>query len=173
MTIVELLAQQLRDAHQTLLGTLEGITDEQANFQPKGKALSVGAVWVHLAESEDMFLSTITGQPTLEASQFAGKTGFDQPQPTDNWAETYPKWAKEVNINVAQLRTFTEAIFAASESFMATLKPETLEETRDMGSMGQPTVQTIISSYLIAHCNQITGEISAIKGVQGLQGYPW
>jgi hypothetical protein len=173
MTAIELLSQQLKDAHQVFLATLEGITDDQANFQPPGKALSVAAVWIHHVEGEDAFLSAASGQPSLASTDWVNKTGASQPQPTDNWAETYPAWSQQVKASVESLFAYTKAVFAASEAYVATLKPEDLEATRDMGHMGQATVLTIVSSYIIAHCLQINGEISAIKGVQGLKGYPW
>jgi hypothetical protein len=173
ITTIELLTQQLKDAHQVFLATLEGITNDQADFQPQGKALSVAAVWIHHVEGEDTFLGTISGQPTLESGAWANKTGFNQPQPTDNWAETYPAWSKTIKADTAPLLDYTKAVFATSELYVATLTPEDLDQTINMGHMGNPTVLTVISSYIISHCLSITGEISAIKGVQGLKGYPW
>jgi hypothetical protein len=173
MTAIELLTQQLKEAHEAFLGTLDGITNEQANFQPGGKALSVGAVWIHHVEGEDAFLSAISGKPTLESGEWAGKTGASAPQPQEDWANAYPKWAAEVRADSEPLFAYTRAVFAASEEYVASLKDDDLTQTRDMGPMGSPTVLTIISSYIIGHCLSITGEISAIKGVQGLKGYPW
>jgi hypothetical protein len=173
MTITELLTSQLKESHEGFLATVEGMTDDQANFQPNGTALSVAAVWVHLVESEDMFLSAITGQSTLESSQAADQLGFSTPQPTENWAEAYPKWAEEVRVQIDPLTAFTKQVFEASEAFIEKLSPEDLEITKDLGPMGAPTVEHIISAYLIGHCFSITGEVSAVKGVQGLKGYPW
>jgi hypothetical protein len=172
MTTIELLTQQLKDAHQVFLGTLEGITNDQANFQPQGKALSVAAVWIHVVESEDLFLSAISNQPTIE-STMASQTGISQPQPTENWAEAYPVWAKSVKADVDQLMQYTKTVFENSEKYIATLQPQDLDQTKDLGQMGSATVLTIISGYMIGHCQSITGEISAIKGVQGLKGYPF
>lgn len=173
LSITDVLVNQLKEAHQSFLGTVNGLTDDQANFQPQGTALSVAAVWTHLVESEDMFLSVISGQPTIESASSPDKLGFSSPQPTENWAEEYPKWAHEVKVQVDPLTDFTKQVFAASEKFIAGLSPDALEENKDMGSMGSSTVEHTISAYLIGHCQSITGEVSAIKGVQGLKGYPW
>jgi hypothetical protein len=170
---IEILSSQLKEAHEGFLATLEGTTDEQANFQPQGKALSIAAIWTHLIESEDMFLSAISGQPTIESTGSPDKFGFSAPQPMENWAEEYPKWAHQVKVHVAPLTNFTKQVFEASEKFIAGLTPEKLEQTKDLGSMGSPTIEHIVSAYMIGHCYSITGEVSAIKGVQGLKGYPW
>jgi hypothetical protein len=172
MTTVELLAQQAKEAHQVFLGTLEGVTDNIANAQPQGKALSIAAVWVHHVEAEDSFMSSITGQPTIE-SNMVGQTGFDTPQPTENWSENYPAWATNIKVNIEQLMAYTKTVFESTEKAIAGLTDEDLETSKDLGFMGQAQVLTVISGYIIAHCNQITGEISAIKGTQGLKGYPW
>ncbi len=50
MTITELLTQPAKDAHQVFLGAIDGLTDDQANYQPAGTALSVAATWVHHAK---------------------------------------------------------------------------------------------------------------------------
>jgi hypothetical protein len=173
VTVISLLSGQLSQAHQLFLGTLDGVTDEVANYQPQGQALSIAAVWAHHVEGEDSFLSAISGQPTVESSSFAGKTGFNQSQPQGNWAEEYPRWAAAVRADAAQLRRYTEAVFAASEKALTDFDPSRLEQTVDLGAMGQPSAETVISAYIIGHCLSIAGEISAIKGVQGLKGYPF
>ena len=173
MTVIDLLTSQLKEAHEGFLATVAGMTNDQANYQPSGTALSVGAVWTHLVESEDMFLNTLSGQPTLASTYDQSKLGYSAPQPTENWAEAYPKWAEEVRVQVDPLTAFTKEVFEASEAFIDNLSPEDLEMTKDLGPMGAPTVEHIISAYMIGHCFSITGEVSAIKGVQGLKGYPW
>ncbi len=42
-----------------------------------------------------------------------------------------------------------------------------------MGAMGKAPRAMVISNFVIAHAAHLTGEISAIKGVQGLKGYPF
>lgn len=173
MKTIELLTQQVKDAHQLFLGTLEGITNDQANFKPQGKALSVAATWVHHVEAEDAFMSAVDGQPTLESTDFAGKTGFQAPQPMADWETEFPKWAQSLVVDVEPLMAYTKAAFAKTEAAVAQLTDEDLDKSHSLGSMGEPTAFTIISSYIIGHCYCITGEMSAVKGTEGLKGYPF
>lgn len=172
MTAIELLSQQIKDAHQVFLGTLNEVTDDIANHQPEGKALSIAAVWAHVIESEDMFLAVISGQEPVSAG-LASQTGVSAAQPMDNWAEEFPKWAKDVRVEVKALTEYTKAVFSASEDFVAKMNEEDLDKKHDMGSMGEATTMTVVSGFMIGHCFSITGEISAIKGTQGLKGYPF
>lgn len=173
MNAIELLTQQLQEAHQVFLGTVDGVTDEQANFQPEGKALSIAAVWIHHVESEDWFISSISGKDTVEATTFKDNTGFATPQPMADWAEAYPKWAEDIRADTNKLMAYTKAVFAASEAFVPTLNEVDLATTHQMGQMGESQTSTVLGGYVIGHCSSITGEISAIKGIQGLKGYPF
>lgn len=172
MTAIQLLTQQLKEAHNIFLGTLDQVTNDVANKQPEGKALSVAAAWVHLVESEDVFLAAISGQQPISAG-LASQTGVSSSQPIENFTEAFPAWAKEVTVDVEPLMAYTKAVFSASEAFVSSLNDSDLETTHDMGSMGQATTTTVVSGYIIAHCFSLTGEISAIKGTHGLKGYPF
>jgi len=41
-----------------------------------------------------------------------------------------------------------------------------------LGSSQKP-VAWVLSALVISHLNNMTGEMSALKGVQGAKGYPW
>lgn len=175
LTPTQLLADQLKNAHESLIATLDGVTNEVANWQPQGKANAIGATWAHLAVSDDMFIGDIlSGTGSLVSKEWKDKTGLSQPHPTSDWS-TYPDWLKNVRVDVEALMDYTKAVFAASEAYVASLSLEQLEETKDMTSMGSSvmTVASVLDNMVIGHCHDITGEISALKGVQGLKGYPW
>jgi hypothetical protein len=42
-----------------------------------------------------------------------------------------------------------------------------------MGSWGKQTVAYLLYAYIIAHTNNLAGELSALKGVRGAKGYPF
>ena len=52
------------------------------------------------------------------------------------------------------------------------LTPEDLERTIET-TMGELSLAQMLEAYVIWHINVHCGEISAIKGCQGLTGYPW
>lgn len=178
MTIIELLGQQVRDTRATLIGTTQDITEEVAHWQPPGTAHSIAATWAHAIFIEDLITNQIlqSSQP-LYQSQWRDRTGVNklQPQPGDNWEEGYAKWAQEAKIMLDQFREYNQAVFAATDSFLNSVTAVDVIKMIDATAigMGQRAMYSVISNGIIAHTDNIVGEISALKGVQGFKGYPW
>jgi hypothetical protein len=55
---------------------------------------------------------------------------------------------------------------------VASLTPEDLERTIDT-TIGELSLGQMLEAYVIWHINVHSGEIAALKGCQGLKGYPW
>lgn len=175
ITAVSVLLEQLKDAHQAISATMDGVTDEVAAFTPPGKANPIAGTYAHLIMSEDFFVQGMLkkGQPLFEG-EWKDKTGASEVQPTE-WETAYPKWLKEVTVDIAQMNDYAKAVFAASEAYVATLNDEDLGEEIDMSmfGMGMRPISSFIGGLIIAHARDIHGEISVLKGIQGLKGYPW
>lgn len=175
VSVVKNLHLQLKDAHETLNATMQDVTDEVAAFMPPGKANPIAGTYAHLIMSEDFFSNMLLQQkPPLFATTWKDKTGASEVQPTE-WEKAYPKWLKEVKVDIEQMNTYAKAVHEASEAYVDSLKDEDLLKEVDMSAfgMGNKSVISIISSMIIAHANQITGEISVLKGIQNLKGYPY
>jgi hypothetical protein len=95
-------------------------------------------------------------------------------QPSE-WVEAYPKWLRSVTVEVAALSAYADAVYAASEAYVAGLDEAALKKEVDMSSFGmgwRPT-HAIVGGMIIGHINSIMGEVSVLKGIQGLKGYPF
>lgn len=172
---VALLHEQLKDAHECVEATMNGVTDEIASDMPPGKANPIAGTYAHLLFSEDFFIHGLLQQkPPLFETEWKGKTGISENQPTE-WEVAYPKWLREVTVHVAEAREYAKAIYNASEAYVASLTEGDLEREVDMSQwgMGKRTVANILSGMVIGHARDINGEISVLKGIQGLKGYPW
>lgn len=170
MDAVSLLRKQLRDAHELLESTLGDITPEQAHYAPPGRALPVGAAYAHVSFSEDILVQHMKGEPPLFESGAA--TGASEPHPNfmrDDWS-VYPMWTARVRFDLPALRAYAQQVYANTDAWLATLTDADLEK---QDSFLQQDVAHMISRAIIAHADNLAGEISAIKGVQGLQGYPF
>lgn len=170
-----LLLEQLRSAHQNLEATMEGVTDEVAAFMPPGTANPIAGTYAHLVFSEDFFINTTLQQKAqLMETEFKDKTGASEVQPQE-WEIEYPRWLKEVKIDLPQMRAYAQAVYANSEKYLESLTDEDLSREVDMSmfGMGNVSVGSVISGFIIGHTNNITGEISVLKGIQGLKGYPF
>jgi hypothetical protein len=79
------------------------------------------------------------------------------------------------NYHLDALRQYAQAAYAALDEQLATLEDEDLTTSIDMTpvGLGQQTIGSFLMNLLVLNAAAHTGEISAVKGLQGLQGYPF
>jgi hypothetical protein len=160
----------MRDAHELLESTVGDVTPEQLHFAPPGRALPVGAAYAHVIFSEDILVQHLKGEAPLFES--GTPTGASEPHPNftrEDW-NLYPAWTQRVRFDLPTLRAYAQTVYANTDAWLATLTDADLEKP---DSFLQQDVGHMISRAIIAHADNLSGEISAIKGVQGLQGYPF
>lgn len=173
---VALLKLQLNQAHQWLEGTLGELTAEQCQFVPPGRANPPGVCYAHAVLSEDMVVNgMLRGGTPLFAADWADRTGLSEPMPLPgpDWPR-YFDWTRSVRIDLPALRRYAQAVYGETERYLAGLQPADLDSEFDLSAVGfgsQP-VGWVISTLLIGHLHDEAGELSAVKGVQGLSGYP-
>lgn len=170
-----ILTEQLKAAHGVLEGTMDGVIDEVAHFMPSGTANPIAGVYAHLVFSEDFFIHNFLKKaPPIMETTFQNKTGASAVQPTD-WEVAYPKWLKEVKIDVKVFREYAKNVFAESEAYVASLSDEDLERDVDMSAMGMGNKKAydLIANIISGHTFSIAGEVAVLKGIQGLKGYPF
>ncbi len=71
------------------------------------------------------------------------------------------------------MQEYAKAVFAATDAYMATLSDTDIEREVDLGGWGKKTVAELLYSFIIGHTNNLSGELSALKGVHSLKGYPF
>jgi hypothetical protein len=89
------------------------------------------------------------------------------PGPGEDGLPPWDEWARGVKVDLPALHAYSQAVFAASDEYMATLNDEALDQ-----SMGQYTLGSFLS-VLVSNVNWHTGEIACLKGLQGAKGYPF
>jgi hypothetical protein len=98
----------------------------------------------------------------------AGKIGSaDVPQ-----LFTWGQWGRTVKVDVAQAKAYAQAVYASAREYIATLTPAQVGEVVDLTQMGlgqmpRAALLNIALQQVLSH----SGEISALKGLQGLKGY--
>lgn len=177
--ISQILRQSLNDAHETLEGTMDGVTEDVAHFVPVGKAIPIGALYAHVIISEDQLIQTWLQKKKLLQEKWENKPGISIPMPlpgADDWENVYTQWVKDVRIDLPELKKYAQAVYAQSDAYLGSLTDtDVLDKTIDMSAMqlGQWPVARFIVRFVISHVDSICGEISALKGIQGLKGYPF
>lgn len=174
MNAIQLLREQFNSAHFTQDATMADVTDASAHFNDLSKALPVGAAYAHSVIGEDVVLSMMLAHKTPLSSD-TSKTGLSEPMPSQAEWDKHEQWAKSVKVDLVKLKAFAQDVYKATDAYLAGLKDEDLEKEFDLSSMGmgKQTVVFVINNFLLLHTANLTGEISAVKGVQGLKGYPF
>ena len=150
-------------------GTLAGVTDELAHFDPPGTVTSIGAQAAHVVTGLDFFLLGVAaGKQPLLVGGFADRSGVSEPPPAGGeWSE----WAARVKIDLPALEAYSKAVFSEIDGYLASISDEDLQQEKEFGPAGNQTILWALN-ILILNTFSHTGEISAIKGMQGLKGYP-
>ncbi|HEX5416365.1 MAG TPA: DinB family protein [Chloroflexota bacterium] len=169
--ITEFLRGQYQQAHGWLEGTMERVTDEVAQKQPGGVATAIGAQYGHIAVSEDYMINgLLRGEAPVMATTRAGQTGLSAlPPGGENWGD----WAREVQAEVTTLRSYAQDVYAATDSYLASLADSELARPIDLSfiGLGMQNVGFVLT-MMLANVNNHCGEIACLKGLQGLKGYP-
>lgn len=170
MQAVTLLREQIQQAHGFLEATMEGVTSEQAHWTPPGTANPIAATYVHAVASEDLAINMVLkGGAPLYATEWADRTGISEVQPL-----TTAEWARRVRIDLPTTHSYAQAVHAATDTYLAALTDEELARALDLTNfgLGQMTVGALLSRMVLGHIDNMCGEISVLKGIQGAKGYP-
>lgn len=176
-TRAQVLAGLTKQAHWLINAVFEDVDDELANRPAPGNANPLGTAYAHVAFSEDAAVNVIfQGGAPLSATTFAAKTGVDQPMPMPGMVEgDMGEWFRTAKVDLSKLRPYAAAVFEATEQFIEGADDATLDRTLDLSAagMGERSLLETYGMFVIEHCDNFSGELSAIKGVFGLKGYPF
>jgi hypothetical protein len=170
------LREQLQSAHGLLEDTVGDSTSEHLHYIPQGHALPVGAAYAHVLFSEDMLVQGMLRSSAPRFSTLNGRSGVSEPMPDFSpaaWAG-YEGWTRRVKVDLPALRAYGKQVYADTDAYLAGLSEADLAKSVDLSDLGfgNQTLAWFIGRILIGHVDNLTGEISAAKGLQGLKGYP-
>ncbi len=177
---VTALREVLSAGHGVLEATMADVTAAVAAWNPPGTALPIGACYAHVVVAEDgMVNGVLKGGVPLFLGAWAGKTGLSAlppgPDPTGGPMPDWTGWARTVTVDLAALRRYAAAVYAASDAFMAGLADADLAHPLDLTAfgLGMRTVGFFLTEGLAPHAFVHSGEIACLKGLQGLKGSPY
>ncbi|MBI1878423.1 MAG: DinB family protein [Chloroflexi bacterium] len=158
-------------AHEFLEMVTADVTPEQAHWRPPGIANPLGAIYAHAVLVEDGVINgMLKGGAPLFASTWAGKTGVSDPQ-----HQMTLEWAQGLKVDLPAFRPYAQAVYAATNDYLASLTDEALSRQIDLSNvgLGQKPLSWCLNALVISHLNNMIGEISCLKGLQGAKGYPF
>jgi hypothetical protein len=171
MDVLSFAREQMQWAHELLEMVMADVTEEQAHWQPPGIANPIGALYVHAVTAEDGVINgMIRGGMPLFAGEWAGRTGASDSSPFLSF-----DGARNLKVELAAVREYARAVYANTDTYLLGLTAADLEQMVDLSQvgMGQRPLSWCLNALVASHVNNMTGEISALKGVQGAKGYPF
>ena len=157
MNTVELTQYTLSSAFNILEQVVADLTQEQADWTPPGTVSTIGAIYSHTITYVDFILQ--------EACIGQSDAVFAEPPPEEIRM-------REVQVELSTLHAYAGEVETAFHDWLSSLTPRDLEREMET-SVGTLNLGQLLEVYIIWHINVHCGEISALKGCQGLQGYPW
>lgn len=124
-----LLRRQFGLAHQLLDTAIAGCSAETLHRRPPGGVEPVGACYAQVVVCEDLSVNGVlaVGAP-LALSTWAGRTGLSELPPLAAVGPTdWHAWAHRVRIDLAALRPYAQAVYAATDAYLAALPDGTLD----------------------------------------------
>jgi hypothetical protein len=198
MNSVELIHFSLGLALEHLEHLVKDLTQEQADWLPPGKANSIGSLYWHIIGYCDQVVHEWCMEPLVDVTieeWFGAKLakrdlemGQTPLRLSAGWQEKVvlafppenpedPYWdvravREGVRVDLPALHEYARATAQTLLDWVASLTPEDLERSIPT-PVGDYKQGPFLEFFIVWHINVHCGEISALKGCQGLQGYPW
>lgn len=171
MDTIQVLRTNLSVAHDSFSKTVADLTQAHVDWLPPGIAHPIGERYAHTVVAEDMLVNGFArGAAPWFSSTWQGKTGFENFSVSATAEE-----ARSYKIALAPLHEYARAVFAATEEFLNAAGEEEMARVYDMSvlHLGKFPSPLWWSTFVIGHLHDVMGEISVLKGIQGLKGYPF
>ena len=163
MEIIEYLNGSLVSVHTMMNIALQDLSPEVAHWQPTGTANSIAQLLAHMVGAEDRAINvSIKGGATL-GEIWGAKTGIPQ--------ERGGHWRKDWALDIDAFSDYSKAVQASATECLATMTADDLNKEVQWFN-GPNTTAGLLRQVVLKHPLLHSGEISALKGMQGLKGLP-
>lgn len=162
------LEKQIKSMVELQNHVFEGLTNPQLRFLPGGTVSPIGVIWLHMAFAEDSFIAILMGKPTQwESAGWKERFGLEQPP---DFGEDWTVY-QDSELTFDLLQAYTESIRKRTQACLASTRSETLDERVKFFTDDDP--KAVVWNLLVQHSLMHIGEISTIKGLQGVKGLPF
>jgi len=168
MDIIEFIRRGNSGVRRMADMVMKDMTPELFNWAAPGTANTISATFLHFTNVEDIFIQKIIlNMPSVwESGNWSEKTGLQKPPSIgEDWSQF-----KHRQVLIQPLLDYQAAVWAATDTYLATLKAEDLDRMVKFAG-GERTVADMLILMISQSHNHI-GEIAALKGVQGAKGIP-
>jgi uncharacterized damage-inducible protein DinB len=168
MDVKTYLQKQIESMWHMQDSALSDLKDEQLGFLPPGTVSPIGVIWLHMVNGEDYFIATLMGGRLLwETDGWKERFGLEKgPEFGGDWSVF-----QDVKLTVELLQAYMEAVRKQTQACLDITNEEILDETVKFFSDNDPKadIWILLAGHILMH----SGEIAALKGIQGIQGLPF
>ncbi|MHB1132824.1 MAG: DinB family protein [Chloroflexota bacterium] len=167
MLVTEYAANAVSTAFDALEQVMTDVAEEQAWWVPPGQANPIGALYLHTLYDVDAIVNRMFQDrpPLWDSVGFGARIGGT----IDLNLEL--EWARVVRFDLAVAREYARVVHAAALNYIQSLTPEDFDRIIPSQLSERTTLGQLIHTFVVWHVDVHCGEISALKGVQGLKGY--
>lgn len=168
MNAVDFFKIELEYLRNQQEGVMEGITEEQFNWSPPGSANPIRATFVHMLATEDYYINQVlSGGERIWVQQGWGqKIGLSAPpSATHPWDEI-----RAARLSLGTVLAYAKAVREATDTYIQQLTPEELD--RQVVLYGRDRIAADVLTRVIEHSALHTGDIAAVRGLQGVKKLP-
>ena len=165
MELHEFLNEQLAEVHRMADIAMQDLTDDVAHWQPPGTANNIAQLLAHMTFAEDRAIHvSIQGGVLLAEQGWGEKAGFS--------TERGAIWNKGWRLNLEPFFEYARQVHEAATSCVAGLSSADLDREAQWFN-GPRSTGALLRGVIINHSLGHAGEISTLKGAQGLKGLPF
>ena len=165
MTLNEFIIDALDKENGFLLDALDGLTPEEAAWQPSPDANSIGWTLWHMVRVEDMWIQFFAQFQTELWESDGWHEKFGLPTRDNGFGHTAEQVNNFPRLDLVEFLRYRAAVREATLTYLNTLTPEDMEtvprERRPEMSLGAMFRQIIGEMY------QHVGHIAYLRGLQG------
>jgi hypothetical protein len=172
MTPQTLVKEQLARSHDILEQTIADCSPVTLHETLPGATItSIASIYAHVVFAEDLIIQGMLQQkpPIYQSQGWGNRVSVAMPASP----ELKVDWAHGVKMDLPGFREYAKAVYAATDAYAGSLSDAALARKVDTGFVGEQTVAFILTSIAAWHVSEHSGEIAALKGVQGLKGLPF
>ncbi len=166
MELLEYLQTSVKTVNEMVNTAMQELSDEVVNFEPGGTSNTIAQLLAHTICGQDVLINERLGDDrSLHETGWAEKTGIPLERPLI--------WQRDAwKLDLAGFDAYRKEVAQGAEKTFSAMAPADLD--REIEWVRGPSrsvammTQAIFINHGLGHC----GEISAIKGMQGLQGLP-
>jgi hypothetical protein len=158
-----LLRWQFGLAHELLDAAMERLSAEAVHHRLPGAVATPGACYGQVLLGEDLGVNgVLAGRRPLALSTWAGRTGLSEVPPFAGPTD-WRAWARHVRLDLASARPYAQAVYAATDRYLASLPDDELD-------LGHEAAPARVLSALLLTVSMRRGEIAALVALSQSAG---